>query len=142
MGIGMVGAGVCAGAWLLLAQSAPVNQAQLWQDRNLGKAIYENTTNQKQAGGGVRSALARAQDSAGERLNFGLALLRAGETAAGIEELTKVKKQDPKLPHTWLNLALAYKKQGDFDKALAQIQGMLRLVPREPIPHSPVGRAY
>src|ERR1051326_4500828 len=69
-------------------------------------------------------------------------ILRAGETAAGIEELTKVKKQDPKLPHTWFNLAIAYKKQGDFDKALAQIQGMLRLVPSEPIAHYQLGTLY
>ena len=142
MGRGMVGAGVCAGAWLLLAQSAPVNQAQLWQHRNLGKAFYENPTTQKQAVGEFRKALALVPDSAGERLNFGLALLRAGETAAGIEELTKVQKQDPKLPHTWFNLAIAYKKQGDFDKALAQIQGMLRLVPSEPIAHYQLGTLY
>ena len=56
-------------------------------------------------------------------MNYGLALLRAGNTQAGIAELLKAQKLDPKLPHTWFNLGIAYKKQGDLDAALAQFRG-------------------
>ena len=69
-----------------------------------------------------RLALALAPNSARERLNYGLALLRAGDMKNGMAELQRVQKQDPALPHTWFNLGIAYKKMGDFDKAAGAIR--------------------
>ena len=39
---------VCLLAWIVLAQPAPRNDAQLWRHRNLGKAFYENPATQAQ----------------------------------------------------------------------------------------------
>ena len=126
-------------AWMLLAQTARPDQSQLWHYRNLGKAFYENPTTQKQAVDEFKKALALAPDSVRERVNYGLALLRAGDVTHGIEELQKVQKIDPKLPHTWFNLGITLKKQGDLDAALAQFEGMAKLVPDEPITHYQIG---
>jgi tetratricopeptide (TPR) repeat protein len=122
-------------AWMLLAQTGRPDQAQLWHYRNLGKAFYENPTTQKQAVDEFKKALTLAPDSVRERVNYGLALLRAGDVSHGVEELQKAQKADPKLPHTWFNLGIALKKQGELDAALPQFEGMARLVPNEPITH-------
>lgn len=113
--------------------------ARLWHYRNLGKAFYENPTTQPQAVGEFKKALELAPNSVREQVNYGLALLRAGDTEHAIEELKKVQKQDPKLPHTWFNLGIALKKQGDLDGALEQLHGMEQLVPELPSPPYQIG---
>jgi len=133
---------VLAGLMLCAQQNRPSNAERLWQLRNLGKAFYENPTTQAQAVEQFRQALALAPNSVRERVNYGLALLRAGKTTEGIAELEKAQKQDPKLPHTWFNLAIAYKRQADFDRAMTQLQGALKLVPDEPVSHYQLGSVY
>ncbi|HLJ47472.1 MAG TPA: tetratricopeptide repeat protein [Bryobacteraceae bacterium] len=134
--------------WLLLtvalyaAESSSTIQETLWKHRNLGKAYYENPTTQQQAVDEFRKALALAPNSARERLNFGLALLRAGKTQEALTELEKVQKQDPKLPHTYFNLGITFRKQGEFDKAIPQFQKMIELVPNEPVAHYNLGVLY
>ena len=110
-------------AWMLFAQSARRSNAELWRYRNLGKAFYENPTTQAQAVTEFRKALDIAPDSVREIVNYGLALLRAGNTQAGIAELLKAQKLDPKLPHTWFNLGIAYKNQGDLDARPGAVSG-------------------
>jgi tetratricopeptide (TPR) repeat protein len=127
---------VCA--WLAYPQNTS-NQSLLWQRRNLGKAFYENPTMGQQAVEQFRLALALAPNSARERLNYGLALLKAGDLKNGTAELERVQKQDPKLPHTWFNLGIAYKRLGDFDKAQAQFEQMVKLAPDEPASHYQLG---
>jgi len=124
---------------MVLAQTPSADQAQLSQHRNLGKAFYENPTTQKQAVDEFRKALALAPTSVREHVNYGLALVRAGDVPAGIEELRKAQAADPKLPYTWFNLGIQLKKQGDLDAALAQFEGMARLVPDEPVTHYQIG---
>jgi tetratricopeptide (TPR) repeat protein len=114
----------------------------LWQHRNLGKAFYENPTTQAQAVEELRQALALAPGSVRDRLNYGLALLKAGRTAAGVAELERVQRQDPALPHTWFNLGIAAKRASEYDKALAQFQHMVELVPEEPVSHYNLGVLY
>ena len=133
---------VAACALILSAQPQPSGPARLWHLRNLGKAFYENPTTQKDAVDLFRQALALAPDSPREQLNYGLALLRAGDTENGIAQLEKVQALDPKLPHTWFNLGVAYKRRGDFDRALAQFAGMTRLAPNEPVSHYQLGSLY
>jgi tetratricopeptide (TPR) repeat protein len=131
-------AAALAGAALLLlkgADSARIKEDEIWRHRNLGKAFYENPTTQVQAVDEFNKALGLAPTSARERLNYGLALLRAGKTKEGIAEIEKAQKQDPKIPHTWFNLGIAYKKDSQYDKAIAQFEGMNRLVPDEPKSH-------
>src|SRR5438105_6501189 len=125
-----------AALWLLNgADSNRIKEDEIWRHRNLGKAFYENPTTQAQAVDEFKKALDLAPDSARERLNYGLALLRAGKTKEGIGEIEKAQKQDPKIPHTWFNLGIAYKKDSKYDKAIAQLEGMTRLVPDEPKTH-------
>ena len=81
-------------------------------------------------------------NSTRERVNYGLALLRAGKTKEGVAELEKVQKQDPKLPHTWFNLGIVYRKEGEFEKAIPQFQKMTELLPDEPVPHYNLGVLY
>jgi Tfp pilus assembly protein PilF len=115
---------------------------RLARHRNLGKAFYENPTTQMQAVDEFRKALELAPDSARERLNYGLALLRAGKTAEGVAEIEKVQKQDPKIPHTWFNLGIQYKRQGEAEKAITQFEHMIKLVPDDPISHYNLGASY
>src|SRR4030095_16548386 len=101
---------------------APSTPDSLWHYRNLGKAFYENPTTQQQAVEMFQKALELNPDSVRERVNHGMALLRAGKTDDGIAELQKAQQEDPKLPHTWFNLGIAYKKAGEYDKAAAQFE--------------------
>ena len=124
------------GALLLLfsaSQIGPSISERLASHRNLGKAFYENPTTQAQAVDEFRKALTLLPTSARERLNYGLALLRAGQTEQGIEELEKTQKQDPAIPHTWFNLGIQYKRKGEPDKAKPQLLKMAELIPDDPI---------
>jgi len=47
-------------------------------------------------------------------------LLRAGQTKEGMAELLKAQKQDPAIPHTWFNLGIVFKKDGDYQHAIEQ----------------------
>jgi len=131
---------VCAA---LFAASAVTPQAnQLWEHRNLGKAFYENPDTHREAVDQLRQALDLAPNSVGERINYGLALLRAGQTDAGVAELVRAQKQDPSIPHTWFNLGIVYKHNGDYPRSIEQLNGMVRLVPNEPIAHYNLGSDY
>src|SRR5580658_3189107 len=122
-----------------LLHAQPADSPLLAQLRNLGKAFYENPTTQKQAVEEFRRALVLAPSSAREQINYGLALLRAGDARRGIAELETAQKTDPKIPHTWFNLGVALRKQANLDAALAQFRGMERLVPDEPVTHYQIG---
>ncbi|MFL6199812.1 MAG: FG-GAP-like repeat-containing protein, partial [Thermoanaerobaculia bacterium] len=136
------------GAWIVLAAllSAATGEApreeRLWHHRNLGKAFYENPTTQHEAVAELEKALDLAPGSARERLNYGLALLKAGRTAEGIRELEAVQKQVPEIPHTWFNLGIAYKQESRYEKALEQFERMAALVPDEPITQYNLGVLY
>jgi len=128
---------------VLLAADVPTPQAnQLWEHRNLGKAFYENPDTHRQAVEQLKQALDLAPNSVGERINYGLALLRAGQTNAGIAELVKAQKQDPSIPHTWFNLGIVYKQNGDYAHSIEQFQGMIRLVPNESKAHYNLAADY
>ncbi len=127
--------------WLVFGQDN-LNDARIWQHRNLGKAFYENPTTHKEAVEELRQALALAPNSVREQLNYGLALLRQGDVKSAAAELERVQKRNPKLPHTWFNLGIIYKKQNEADKALTQFREMVRLVPNEPTAHYQLGVVY
>jgi hypothetical protein len=90
----------------------------------------------------LKKALDLAPDSFRDRLNYGLALLRAGNPKEGIVELEKAQKQNPTDPHTWFNLGIAYKRDGRTADAIHQFEGMLKLVPAEPVSHYNLGLLY
>jgi hypothetical protein len=128
--------GFVAALYALLFAAAPTpSDDLLWQHRNLGKAFYENPDTHVQAVTELKAALNLRPDSVRDRVNYGLGLLRAGQTDAGIAQLIQAQKQDPAIPHTWFNLGIAYKHAGDYDKAIEQFKGMIRLTPDEPTAH-------
>ena len=130
------------GALLLWAAETPAVSPALAQHRNLGKAFYENPTTQAEAVVEFKKALDLAPTSVREKLNYGLALLRAGKLNEGVAQLKDVQKRDPKLPHTWFNLGIYYKRAGDADAAVTQFERMIQLVPGEPIAHYQLGSLY
>ncbi|HWN40836.1 MAG TPA: tetratricopeptide repeat protein, partial [Thermoanaerobaculia bacterium] len=119
--------------WLVLAAVLAAATAEtpreerLWHHRNLGKAFYENPTTQYEAVDELKKALDLAPDSPRERLNYALALLKAGKTAEGVKELEAVQKQAPEIPHTWFNLGIAFKEDSQYEKALQQFERMAAL---------------
>ena len=123
-------------------QSPPDVSEQLWSHRNLGKAFYENQTTHLQAVEQFRKALELAPDSLRERLNYGLALIKAGQVDEGIAELERVQREAPSIPHTWFNLGIIYKQQAQYDRAQEQFERMVRLVANEPISHYNLGVLY
>ena len=131
-------------AVFLSSPGLPARQASdaLSHHRNLGKAFYENPTTQQRAVAEFKAALDLAPDSVRERINYGLALLRAGRTADGIAELQRAQAQDPSIPHTWFNLGMAYKRDSQYDKAIVQFEQMVKLAPGEPISHYNLGYLY
>ena len=132
-----------AALWLVYgASAARQRQDLLWHYRNLGKAFYENPTTQKEAVVEFKKALDLAPESAREQVNYGLALLRAGQTRDGVAELAKAQRKDPAIPHTWFNLGIVYKKDGDYQQAIQQLEGMMKLVPDEPVTHYNLGVLY
>jgi hypothetical protein len=124
---------------LQAADTANSVEERLWHYRNLGKAFYENPTTQVQAIDEFKKALELAPNSAREQLNYGLALLRAGKTKEGVEQLQKVQKAHPEIPHTWFNLGIVFKKDGDFPAAKQQFEQFVKLVPDEPVGHYNLG---
>src|SRR5579864_2038525 len=127
---------------LLGAQTTTSVEERLWQHRNLGKAFYENPATQAQAVEQFRKALQIAPNSVRERLNYGLALLRAGKTQEGVSELENVQKQNPSLPQTWFNLGIIFRKNGEFERAMSQLERMTELAPAEPVSHYNLGVLY
>lgn len=120
--------------WMLATAQTPSNgpeQARLQELRNLGKALYETPGSSRQAVEVLKEALDLNPGSARERLNYGLALLRAGQREAGMEEVARAQRIDRTLPHTYFNLGIEYKKAGEVEKAIDQFTQMERLVPDE-----------
>lgn len=125
------------------ACSRPSNPEALAQHRNLGKAFYENPATQQEAVREFQQALELAPDSARDKMNYALALLRAsGRDEEAVRRLQEVQRQDPALPHTWFNLGIYYKRRGDASQALTQFEGMVARTPREPIAHYQLGALY
>ncbi|HET9767194.1 MAG TPA: FG-GAP-like repeat-containing protein [Thermoanaerobaculia bacterium] len=122
--------------------AAPSPAEQLARHRNLGKAFYENPTLKAQAVEELRQARELAPGSVGDRLNYALALLRAGKDAEGIAELVAVQKLDPALPHTWWNLGIAYENASRHDEALTQLLGMVERVRDDAAAHYNLGVLY
>jgi len=78
--------GVACALFLTAADNPHANDLHmgdlLWQHRNLGKAFFENPDTHLKAVTEVREALRLKPDSVRERVNYGLALLHAGQTEA------------------------------------------------------------
>ena len=137
--------GACAALWIMAsAQSQPsdAQALQLQEIRNLGKAFYETPGSSQQAVEELARALELNPDSAQEQLNYGLALLRAGQREEGIAQVIQAQKLDRTLPHTYFNLGIEYKKAGQVEMALDQLLQMEKLVPDEAKTQYNLGALY
>jgi tetratricopeptide (TPR) repeat protein len=131
---------ICAAVILLVgAGPTPSREESLWRHRNMGKAFYETPQSVPQAVEELKKALALAPDSFRDRLNYGLALLRAGSLKEATAELEQAQKQRPDSPYTWFNLGIAYKREGRYPEAIHQFERMIDLVPTEPVSHYNLG---
>ena len=117
------------------AQTGPALEERLAAHRNLGKAFYENPTTQVQSVDEFSKALALSPKSVRERVNYGLALLRAAKTDEGIAHLKLAQAADAGLPQTWFNLGIQYKRRGETAPALEQLRKARELAPRDAIIH-------
>jgi len=124
------------------AAGPPAGPDALWRHRNLGKAFYENPTTHAEAVAELKQALDLAPGSVPDRVNYGLALLRAGRTEAAVAELERAQREDPSIPHTWFNLGIVFKKQGEYDRALAQFEGMAERAPGDAVSRYNLGYLY
>jgi len=119
------------------------DERALARHRNLGKAFYENPTTKPEAVKELEQAFRIAPDSARDKLNYALALLRVeGREPEAVKLLEEVQRQDPSLPHTWFNLGIYYSRRGDVSRAVAQFEGMIARTPNEPIAHYQLGTLY
>lgn len=136
--------GVCGLAAFVVAtaDTKSPDPAKLAEHRNLGRAFYESAGTSKQAMEHLGEAAKMNPDSARDRLNYGLALLRGGQPEAGIAELAKAQELDPSIPHTWFNLGIEYKKLGKHEEAIEQLEKMAELVPDEPVTQYNLGVLY
>ena len=124
------------------APQDPQDAAELQEIRNLGKAFYETPGLAQQAVAQLKLAAQRNPRSAQDRLNYGLALLRAGSGEEGMAEIAAAQKLDRTLPHTYFNLGIEYKKAGEAEKAIAELLQMERLVPDEAKTQYNLGALY
>jgi tetratricopeptide (TPR) repeat protein len=133
---------VSSAAVLFSFAAAPANEEQLWRHRNLGKALFETPTAIPQAVEELKKARDLAPDSYRDRLNYGIALLRADRLDEAIAELERAQRQQPGLPYTWFNLGVAYKRGGRHADAIRQFERMAEIVPGEPVVHYNLGILY
>ncbi len=140
----LVAAGGIAAYMLATAQSPLDNaaEARLQELRNLGKAFYETPGSSRQAVERLAEALELNPGSAREHLNYGLALLRAGQREEGMAQVAMAQRIDRTLPHTYFNLGIEYKKAGEVEKALDQFLQMDKLVPDEAKTQYNLGALY
>ncbi len=136
----------CGAAWWMLApgqtQGLSAETISLQEARNLGKAFYETPGSSRQAVEQLKKALDLNPGSAREHLNYGLALLRAGQREEGMAQVVAAQKINRTLPHTYFNLGIEYKKGGEVEKAIDQLLQMEKLVPSEAKTQYNLGALY
>ncbi len=121
---------------------SPEVAEQVQQLRNLGKAFYENPGSAENAVETLKKALELNPSSAREKVNYALALLRAGKADAGMALLAEAQQQDPSIPNTWFNLGIEYKKLGDADHAIEQLEHMAEIAPDNAKTQYNLGQLY
>jgi tetratricopeptide (TPR) repeat protein len=115
--------------------AAQADAEQLWRARNLGKALFETPSTMAQAPAELKKAVELAPASFPDRLNYGVALLRAGATEAAVAELVKAQQQSPRSPYVCFNLGIAYKRLRRLADAVAQFERLIAIAPGEPAAH-------
>src|SRR5689334_6029597 len=100
------------------ADPAALRNAAVWRHRILAKAYFEDPDLREKAIDELKQALDLDPESVRDRVNYGLALLRNFRTDEAVAQLERAKKQDPKIPHTWFNLGVAYRQLNRLPEAI------------------------
>ena len=108
----------------VFAADPPNSAERLEQHRNLGKAFYENPTTQAQAVAEFKKALELAPHSKREKLNYGLALLRAGKTSRGRGAVEGGPARRSETAAHLVQSRHLLKKNGEADQAIRQFERM------------------
>lgn len=127
--------GLCRGAWLILALFA----SACTTSGGSGPVAVEI---EKQAGGFTLREEVRV--GLGTRANFdrALRLLRSADYEAGIALLSEVIEGAPRLTSAHINLGIAHREVGEFEKAQASLEQAVALNPRHPAAHNELGIVY
>ncbi len=102
---------------------------------------YANAGNDKEAIADYKRALSLRPRYSSALSNLGIALFRTGQTEPAIESYEKALKIEQSAG-VLRNLAIAYKKKGDFTSAIGTLNKSLRLQPDDPKTHVTLGTVY
>ena len=102
--------------------------ARLDSGRWLGRAHYEND-DFKSAAAEFRECVALAPDSAADRFNLALTLMRATDYAESLQRLAEAEQRDPTLLSVPYLRGIIYKRLGDLEQAIANLG---RVVEQDP----------
>ncbi|MEZ5362681.1 MAG: tetratricopeptide repeat protein [Bryobacterales bacterium] len=120
----------------------PETAAQLRELRHVGKALYESPGSSEQALEQLKKAHDLVPDSARDRLNYALALLRVARLSRAFAEPVLVSNRPSTLPHTYFNLGVEYKEGRRRAKAIEQFEKMAESTPDEAKVHYNLGQLY
>ena len=113
------------GFWLLLlGQPNRANDARLWRPRNLGKALYENPTTQKDAVEQFRQALALAPGDASVTYNLATALLSQRRDSEAAALFAEIYAKHPDYLFGVLHQARERLAEGNLDEAARLIDSV------------------
>ena len=112
-------------AWLTPADAVQPTDgdaaAELDAQRLIGKAYYENAEVPAQfapAAKAFRHCIELAPDSAIDRFNLGLTLMRAQKFEESLQALEEARRLDPELPAATYVTGIVYKRLGRAEKAI------------------------
>ncbi|MBN2473843.1 MAG: VCBS repeat-containing protein [Pirellulales bacterium] len=121
------------GIALLLTLAAPGNAQspesarELDARRAIGKAHYENG-DFKAAAGEFRRCIELAPESAADRLNLALVLLRANEHEESLRLLEETQRLEEKLPNAHYLRGIIYKREGKYEPG---VESLLRIIAQD-----------
>ena len=102
---------------------------ELVMHRNLGQAYYENQEFDK-AAEEFRQCIRIVPNSALDRINLAVTLLRDRHHEEAIKEFEEAKRIDPGHLHIYYGLGIAHKREGRFQKAAEYLEKVKKSDPR------------
>ena len=137
-------AGVALALFAAIAPAGPPGPkiaAELDAHRLIGKAHYENDK-YAEAAAAFRRCIELASDSAVDRFNLGLVLMRAQEYEEALRVLAEAQALDPGLLAAYYIRGIIYKRQSEFTEAVEALQHVITHDPQCRGAHYNLGVCY